>query len=195
MPTAFPNSSRLSLTIDGRPSPDIAAALLRWELAERPKDTVNGELEVSSAGAAASALGSLRLGASIGLTLASERVFDGQLLALEGRVSASDAPSVILQLKGTRPPEIRQPGSLPPALRIGIDILQAQVRQERSPVIFRLSAETTGDFATGSAAMRVGTVVGLVGMGPLFDGPFQLEQVALRYDETRGLSVAVTGQR
>jgi hypothetical protein len=80
-------------------------------------------------------------------------------------------------------------------LRIGIDILQAQVRQERSPVVFRLSAETTGDFATGSAAMRVGTVVGLVGMGPLFDGPFQLEQVALRYDETRGLSVAVTGQR
>ncbi|HWZ71084.1 MAG TPA: hypothetical protein VN326_06345 [Casimicrobiaceae bacterium] len=195
MPTAFPNSSRLSLTIDGRPSPDIAAALLRWELGERPKDTVNGELEVSSAGAAASAIGSLRLGASIGLTLASERVFDGQLLALEGRVSASDVPSVILQLKGTRPPEIRQAGSLPPALRIGIDILQAQVRQERSPVVFRLSAETTGDFATGSAAMRVGTVVGLVGMGPLFDGPFQLERVALRYDETRGLSVAVTGQR
>jgi hypothetical protein len=187
-------SQRLDLIVDGNPSPDMSAALLRWELVEQPKDAVTGELEVASTGTAASAIGSLQLGISISASLVSERVFDGQLVALEGRVSGSDTQSVVLHVRGSRPPEAPA-ASIPPALRVGLEVLQAHIRHELSPTGFRMSAEVIADIATGPGAVRVGSVAGLVGMGPLFDGLFQLRQVTLRYDQTRGLHVALTGQR
>jgi len=186
---------RLDLIVDGQPSPDMSAALLRWELVEQRKAAVTGELEVACSGTAASAIGSLRLGISISASLASERVFDGQLVALVGRVSSSDPQSVVLHVRGSRPPKASQAASDPPALRVGFEIMQAEVQHELSPTGFRISADVIADLATGPRAVRVGTVAGLVGMGPLFDGPFQLRQVSLRYDQTRGLHVALTGQR
>jgi hypothetical protein len=122
-------------------------------------------------------------------------VFDGRLLALEGRVSGSEAPSVVLRIRGQRAPDASPADGAPSAFRVGVEVLQAQVQQEHSPVVFRLSAEATGDLATGPGAVRVGTVVALVGLGSLFDGSFRLQQVALRYDQIRGLHMAVTGQR
>lgn len=188
-------SQRLDLFVDGHPSAELAAALLRWELVEQAKDAVTGELEVACAGAAASATGSLRQGISISATLASERVFDGEVVALEGRVGSSGTQSVVMYVRGTRPPGASQATAVRSALRVGAEVLQTQVRQDILSTGVGMSAEVVGDLATGPGAVRVGAVAELVGMGPLFDGPFELRQVALRCDTNRGLHVALTGRR
>ena len=193
MPVESLQSKRLHVKIDGRLCPDISVALLDWILTERPARTMTGELEVAYTDAAAIAVDSLRLGASIGLTLASEPVFDGWVTTLEGRVGHADLPSVVLHLRGQRVSDPSSIDSVPLVMRVGAEVLRARVRQEGSPVVLHMSAEITEDFATGAGAVRTEQVVDLVGMGPLFDGPFQMQQVALRCDQTRGLVVEVLG--
>ena len=83
MPSLMKDGHRLCIFVGGQAAPQLALALLCWQLVERPRGNLAGGLEVANTEAAQSALALLRLGGTVVLRLGSEDVFSGQLVALE----------------------------------------------------------------------------------------------------------------
>ena len=101
----------------------------------------------------------------------------------------------MLRVRGTRPLSTPRPRDVSTTLRVGAEVQQARVWLEATPAKVRFVAEATGALAAGPDALRVGALVGLEGLGTLFDGRFRLQEVALRFEKTRGLYLAMSGRR
>lgn len=195
MPTVLVDSQRPALAIDGLDRPDLAAALWRWELAERGRLLVTGAFEFEDRTGAWRTGDPLRLGAAVRLALGPEGIFDGQVLALQVRAGAAAAPTVGVQVRGRRPRAALPRDPAPRLLRVGADLLQAQVRREGAPVVVRLDAVAAASWATGAQALRAGSTVIVQGLGPAFDGRFRLQGVTLRFDPAQGLQLDLSGRR
>ena len=195
MPSSIFDVHAPSIFVGGQPAPQLTLALLRWELVERPKGTLAGAMEVANTDAVQTTLASLPLGGAMAFKLGPEELFMGQLVALESQVAPESIASVVLRVRGKRPLAPLNPGRLATTLRVGGEVRQARVWLEGTPARVRFAAEATGSLAVGPDALRVGGLVGLEGLGPLFDGRFRLQEVGLRFDETRGLHLAIAGRR
>jgi len=184
---------RVALVIDGHAEPVLSASLLRWELTEAPQCRVSGTLEIGVSDFSQRAdEGNFKpsLGATVEMLWGSEQLFTGVVAGLTGKASGVGSPSVVLRVDGTRSPA---PAGIARTLLVGAEVERAELCCETDAATSQLIAGANGDVAVGPDGLRPGSVAVIRGVGEVFDGPFQIQQVHLRFDGERGMHAVLHG--